>query len=223
MIDKQQSYNIDGVYLGVSLASQYYSKKRLRSYLSWASVNCNKFAFLIGDEIYAYTYAALNSVSIQDAEIVANKLGDQSEISLLGLPTSNLPIKIFRWKDLKTKEYEAILKSTINEYTNNIAFANRVRSQVWENLGNRLWAAGACKKAGCNHEACTLLDQYVLHEIPGLTVISEYLGYPTEIYPGPDLSILSDLYRGDFDFFTELLPTSSKRMFMRIVIDEEVD
>jgi len=51
--------------------------------------------------------------------------------------------------------------------------------------------------------------------------MTKNVGYPTEIYPGPDLSILADLYRGEYSFFTELLPVSWKREFIRLVIDEE--
>lgn len=211
----------DGVYLGISLASQYYSKERIRAYLSWASLNCKKFAFLIGDEIYAYTYAALNDCSLSKALSFAKEIGDQTENSLLSMAPTNTPATIFRWKDLKIEEYYVIAKSIKHEYNNNKKFSARVREQVWENLGNNLYAAGACKKPGCPHQVCSFLDQYVLYEIPGLVVISEYLGYQTEIYPGPDLSILSDLYQGTFSFFNNLLPEPRKRKFMDLILNKE--
>jgi tRNA-dependent cyclodipeptide synthase len=211
----------DGVYLGISLASQYYSKERLRAYLSWASVNCRKFAFLIGDEIYAYTYSALNNCKLSEAYDLVKKIGDQTEKSLLNLAPTNTPTTIFRWDDLKTEEYYSIMKAVEDEYNSNIKFAMRVRSQVWKNLGNNLYAAGACKEAGCQRQACNLLDKYVLLEIPGLIIISEYLGYETEIYPGPDLSILSDFYKGNFSFINNFFPSPPKRKFMNLILNKE--
>ena len=216
-----QNRKNDGMYLGISLASQYYSKERLRSYLSWASLNCRKFAFLIGDEIYAYTYAALNNCQLQEAFDFAKKLGDQIEKSLLNLAPTNTPATIFRWKDLKIKKYHSIAKMVISEYNTNKKFALRVREQVWGNIGNNLYAAGACREVGCQHQVCNFLDQYVLYEIPGLIVISEYLGYQTEIYPGPDLSILFELYQGSFSFSDKLIPSPRKRKFVNLILNKE--
>lgn len=212
---------MDNVILGVSLGCPYYSKERIKLYLAWAKINCNKFGFLIGDEIYAYTYSVLTAKSLSMSKKVAYKMGDQLVQMISNISYPELSIHIFRWNDLKGRIYNQLFDLISKEYKQNEKFAQLIRDEVWLNLGNRLYGAGVCRDWSCNHKECNTLDLYVLHEISGLITIAEYMNFPVEIYPGKDVTILKNIYRNEFPNIYNKLPKPLKRNFVQLIINKE--
>ena len=66
-------------YLGISIGNPYYSRETIKKYINWSKDNCEKFAFLIGDEIYKYTYSVFKSLDIAEAFERVTKMGDDME------------------------------------------------------------------------------------------------------------------------------------------------
>lgn len=207
-------------FLGYSLGTPYYSSERISSYASWAKINADKFAILIGDEVYKYTLMALKNLSEEEAKSRALSIGDNAEINIKKV-LSGMNVTIYRWNDLIDKKYELIKKKCYEEKNINLIFSHSVRSQAWENLGNRLEVVGACKNSRCNHSVCLNLDDYVINEIAGLITMSEYVGYNLEIYPGKDLDIIVQIYAGDFPRIESVLPKNRRRRFLTLILNDD--
>lgn len=215
-----QSPETDGAFLGVSLGTPYYSKERIRQYLAWAERHHLRFSFLVGDEIFAYTHSVLRYLPLKAAYARAVSIGDDLEVFLTRESRRmGIDARVFRWKNLRKRpEYRRILAMGRCGIIHDSGFRSRVHEEVWRNLGDRLHVADICRSAGCSHVGCRRLDCYVLHEIAGLITMSEYIGYPTEIYPGPDVSIIPEIYDGLFGSFQALLPELGERRFKTIRI-----
>jgi tRNA-dependent cyclodipeptide synthase len=205
-------------YLGVSLGTPYYSRKRLQRYLEWSREEFDRFAFLIGDGIYALTYSVLHYASRTDAAEKADALGDQAEASIRRVGrTCGIDPTIVRWEDIaSTPECVKLLGLIESAYRKDPTFALAVRAEVWRNLGDRLSVVGVCRSPGCNHEECQTLDRYVVNEVAGLITISEHMGYEVEVYPGNDLNVLKGVYADQYPHLSGALPEQRKREFVTI-------
>ena len=112
-------------FLGVSLGSPYYSNNRIKSYASWAKVNADKFAILVGDEIYKYTLIALKNMTEDEARARAFIVGDDT-VTNIERALYNLDVAIIRWNDLVCDAYNEIVKACREEIKNNPIFGHSV-------------------------------------------------------------------------------------------------
>jgi tRNA-dependent cyclodipeptide synthase len=208
-------------YLGVSVGSPYYSRQRMKHYLSYAEVNCPKFAFLIGDDLYRYTAEALKGLSSQQATERSKIIGSNLTKMLTSLCADvTIPCDIVRWVQLSSMDqYQKLYCAAKLEYENNSKFRSAVRNQIFRNLGDKPSALGVSRNPDVQDHRSRLLEIYILNEIAGLITISEFYGFPLEIYPGSDLAILKPIYRGDFTLIKQLIPSPAKRRFLRLRID----
>ena len=205
-------------FLGISLGSPYYSRARIDAYLAWASVNLEKFAFLIGDEIFALTNAVFKDISLERSREIAERKGEDIAIMLeRAAAAKGLRAHVFRWRDLtRIPQYGVYYRAVRLEYDINERFKSAVRRQVWTNLGSRLAVTGYPPNGLGDNGVSKLLDDYVLHEIAGLVTISEHTAYALEIYPGQDLEILERCYSGEYPRLDAVLPASRKREFLTL-------
>lgn len=208
-------------YLGISLGRLYYSSPRLRSYCAWAMANSPRgFAFLIGDDIYAFTLRAFAGLSTRTALSRAQAKGNDIHRQLARIVDGREPSpSILRWSDLQKYDlYWSLLNAALHLRDSQPAFQTRLRMQALTNLRKRFddstgWSLVREARIWRNLEA------YVVHEIAGLITMSERAGYPVEVYPGPDLEILREIYRGTWPELHALLPSEPERDFYELRLD----
>ncbi|MBU1318815.1 MAG: tRNA-dependent cyclodipeptide synthase [candidate division Zixibacteria bacterium] len=207
-------------YLGISLSRRYYSNRRLHKYVQWAQGNAARFAFLIGDNIYALTDSVFSDRTFSSALVVALERGREfcERIETI-LIEESYTAEIIRWNELESHtEYQRLLSTFQEEYMRrNSHFAQCVRQEVVGNLKRRL-TDEVVKRFDSEEEPTSwnILDSYVLREMAGLITMSEYLGFSVEVYPGPDVGILNMLYKNVFPSLTNDLPETTKREFISL-------
>jgi tRNA-dependent cyclodipeptide synthase len=205
-------------YLGISLGRLYYSTARLNAYCSWAAVNSPRgFAFLIGDDIYAYTLRAFSGLAESTATKRARAKGDDIERQLRRIALARkVTVEIVRWADLSQFDlYRAIFRTADALRASSPGFREALRQQAVTNLRARLDRLSP----SLGHPAkrrWELLELYVMHEIAGLITMSESHGYEVEIYPGPELQVIEDIYGDRWPELRALLPEFPRRLFKRL-------
>ena len=207
-------------YLGISLGRLYYSTARLNAYCAWASVNvAPDFGFLIGDDIYAITLQAFSRMSEKRALDRARQKGDDIARQLAKIGTARgLAFTIVRWRELTARErYQAVLTAATALRDNDEAFRQALRQQAVINLKRRFEHSGPPTARA--ERMWRLLETYVIHEIAGLITMSEDLGYAVEVYPGPDLDVVRQIYDGKWRELRSVLPVKPVRGFCRLELD----
>lgn len=213
----QEKRNFDAAYLGISLGSSSYTRDNFASYLAWANVNTKKFACLIGDDIYALTHSVFHEYPLIKSLRRARSMGDDVA-SMIERISSRVGtnIEIYRWRDLHTrKPYRDIVRKVREHYLSSNDFSAVVRYEVEGNLSTRLKRIRSTSSS-IDEKLMNRLDSYVLHEIAGLIVMSEYLGFPIEVYPGKDVEVVKAIYNGDFPVLKKILPSNTKRSFFSL-------
>lgn len=217
-----KSCRVSSAYLGISLGSSYYSKERLKSYLAWATISCGKFAFLVGDSIYALTHSVVKRMALPQSLAVSTRMGDEmcTAVYRAGVEADISPI-VIRFSELRDDpEYSKLLEVGNDLYSSSAQFRKAVRTQVWTNLHARLAdLPEICSSSSCGHAECERLDSYVIEEIAGLITMSEYRDYQLEVYPGNDLLILKDIYSGKYNEYSEILPEDKRREFLSLTLN----
>jgi tRNA-dependent cyclodipeptide synthase len=203
-------------YLGISLGTNFYSIRRIESYFCWSKIHYDRFSVLIGDWIYAYTHGFFYSSGHRASIGTALAMGDAAAAMCeKASRSSKRPIKVIRWNDLRgMQDYKRILPELFNEYANNKEFRIGCISQIIANLGERVSLPDTAPQRTFHPLVC-----YLLHEICGLIVISEYTDYSTEVYPGKDLGIVTDLYAGRYPVLLNFIPIQPKRSFVSLIIE----
>ncbi len=206
-------------YLGISIGNPYYSRDTIKKYINWAKSNCNKFAFLIGDDIYKYTYSVFKSMEISEASKRVINIGDDMEINIsraINDENYKKKCRIIRWQHLYKLDFYKNLSLILHrEFITNSIFKDNIKDQVTYNLSNKL---GDLHIADLNipNYGKNWLYEYMLEELAGLITMSEYLNYEQEIYPGQDLFVLSNIYQNHYPRIREKLPKILKRMFLSL-------
>lgn len=206
-------------YLGISIGNPYYSRETIKKYINWSKVNCDQFAFLIGDDIYKYTYSVFKSLELSEAYDRVIKIGDDMEKNISrAISDENYEnnCKIIRWGKLSDYDFYKNLELNLHrEFVVNSNFQSDVKEQVSFNLS---------KKLGDLHLVDSdipdihkkLLYEYMLEELAGLITMSEYLDYEQEVYPGQDLFILTNIYQNHYTQIRKKLPKELKRKFISL-------
>ncbi len=203
------------------MGSPYYSKARLQAHASWANLHFDRFGFLIGDWLYALTLQATKGLGRSAAEKRALAMGNaMAQIIHEIVPSTGLDYAVLHWRDLMDNaHYTALHRAALQDYRSCPPFKAAVRAQVFDNLGPRIEGTGFEADPGRDTPATALFDSYILHEIAGLTVISEFLGYPVETYPGRDLAIMARVYGRAFPALAEVLPDRPQREFISLSLE----
>ena len=203
-------------YLGISLGTNFYSIRRIESYFCWSKIHYDRFSVLIGDWIYAYTHGFFHSSSHRASIGTALAMGDAAAAMCeKAACSSKRPINVIRWNDLRgMHNYKLLLPELFNEYKINREFRADCNSQIILNLGERVSLADTDP-----HRTFHPLVCYLLHEICGLVVISEYTEYSTEVYPGKDLSIMTNLYGGRYHGLLKYMPNQRNRAFVSLIME----
>jgi len=211
-------------YLGISLGKSYYSSKRLAAYCAWSRIHTTRFAFLIGDDIYRFTLQGLKGLSSKTALERARRKGDDVERQLHRLMLKHqCTAQIVRWRDLeKLPRYGCIFEEAERLLTADPRFEAAVRAQIFTNLGSAISTAGFKDEPQSfdRRRGLSPFYLYMLHEIAGLAVMSEDLGYELEVYPGPDLEIMKSVYDGAWPSLRRCLPATTERRFYKLELGE---
>jgi tRNA-dependent cyclodipeptide synthase len=210
--------------LGVSIGNEgYYTRRRLRSYLEWAREQMLEgrfceFAFLIGDSVHKYDYVVFHDVSMSDAEEKCLEIGERIERSIVrSVRATQVPAAVLHWQDIEqASRYEEILRAVEGAYQTDQHFRQEIESQVDQYLRHvekysKLHVdVGVLKRSGNIRS----LRNYLIVEIAGLLVLAEYTDYAILVYPGEDLIIFDDIYRGEFPMIRDCLPEHPTREFV---------
>lgn len=178
-------------FLGISLISNgYFSKKRLEKFYQALTPKLNSFNIIIADSFEIWNYIYFKNLSYIKARNKALEVASQYKNGYLKLAKSLPNFSIHLSSELeKLSEFRRLTDILKISYKTNERFNSAVKSQVIENIGNKLSA----------NVVSDILANYLLEEI-ALTV-SIYSGIFEENYiqvsPRKD-KLLLNLYNNIF-------------------------
>lgn len=213
----------ESAFLGISLGRPYYTTERLTAYCAWAKAATERFAFLIGDDLFQFNLRAFKGLAPDEALRRARRKGDDIERQLRRvLAAENYHADIVRWRALpEAPRYTAILNECMRLFRADPTFEVAVRDQVFENIGAKAEQSQfpmQAESGGILGEP-TPLHMYIIHEIAGLSVMCEDLKYHLKVYPGPELKIIDQIYANQWPSLRSLLPTVTYRGFLRLELE----
>jgi tRNA-dependent cyclodipeptide synthase len=194
-----KSFNI---FIGISLGNKFLSKELAEEYLRFAlDKSKEKVAVLIADEIDAINWEIFREFSKEEAlEKVKNKgegLAEmfQNIIHKLDRETGKiLKVKVIKWSDIKTKNFQSAEKFIAEEYKNNFEFKKRILYFVDE--------YAKIRKKSLPDKERDKLATYIIAELPTLIQGIEYdkdlyqiVLYPTYVSSGMSEFVL-DIQNG---------------------------
>lgn len=202
--------------LHISLGRGRFSQQDIDGYLDWAEAARPDLGFLIGDRLHMHSYAVLHRVELLLASRRVEAVGRQIETRVLAAAAARgQRPEVLRWADIERADaYWSLLACADALYHEQQAFHNEVRRALWRSLGDRLGSIGLTPESPQEDERLAQLDRAVLHEIAGLITLAEHLAHPVLVDRGPDLTILTRIYRGDFPPLARFLREPALRQFL---------
>ena len=178
---KDREHNI---YLGISIQNQFFSRKNVSEYLSWAHL-CSKDipVILIADELQAYNYQAFYDMNYTVALSKAKAKGDEihrlAERVIRNLSENYSDIKqipILHIHDITTDKHREKQEILEKEFRDNAMFRSEITRIMGENLRTKSFSATQQDQ----------LAKYLLTEIP-LQNDLVYNRTHYDLYPYPGL------------------------------------
>ena len=185
-------------YLGISLDNPLFEGETLKALLLWAEKNFGQVLVIVGDYLSRFNERILSGCDEKRAGELAIERGEtfllKTKDLFTGLPSEK--VHLTRWQEhLQGVEFQKAktvldgLFETNEEFRAAVeydaaAFVKRQKKQ------NRILAVGM-------EEAIGLSSQYILEEIAVFSALSEK-GWTVELYPGPELKVLTEAAKGRF-------------------------
>ncbi|MCF7910172.1 tRNA-dependent cyclodipeptide synthase [Candidatus Pacearchaeota archaeon] len=194
--DKSHKYskNKYNIFIGISISNKKISPRMVYNYLRWATQNTkDKVVVIIADELNIVNYEIFDKYSSGKARNRAKKVGNEFEkLFLRGIKELPLEhqnkIQIYKWPDVKTKNYNVIRDILQEAYYKDYEFKSAVLFFVKKYMR---------KKGKIIHdpEKIDKLARYVIGELPTLLGGIEIDGtkYNLCIYPTYFASGMSQL------------------------------
>lgn len=197
-ISRQELFSNKRCYFGISLDNPGFYGKSLQALLLWGIGNFDECLVVIGDYLRRYNERILNGLDDKQAARVTHALGDSFMIKA-GNFFQQLPAKrvtVTRWETcLRTPEYKKAKASLDELFATNPEFRAAVEKDAFAFI--RRQTKRNRKLAVSPEEAVELSCRYLLEEIAVFSALSEQ-GWKVELYPGPELHVLVEIAKGDF-------------------------
>ncbi len=197
-LSQQELFSYKRCYLGISLENPVFDSRSLRAILCWASERFEGCLVIVGDHLRRFNERILNGLDGPEAAKAAEKIGDLFVVKTRGLfeRFGEGKIRLTRWKEhLQSGEYGASSAIIAGLFASDGEFRASVEKDAVsfvrrQQRRNRSLAVGQA-------EAIELCCGYLLEEIAVFSALSER-GWRVELYPGPELRVLTEVAKGKY-------------------------
>jgi tRNA-dependent cyclodipeptide synthase len=164
------------IYVGISVANQYFNKKNTEEYITWAATHSKeKPIILIADELQKYNYQALYGLSAIDATAKAQRVGeDIHQMVKRILEKKKIDATITHIGDITTPEHYTRAEILEKEFRDNITFRTHLSQVITGNLRTKEFT----------NIQLNMLAKYLCTEIPFQNNLT-YKNIRYDIYPYP--------------------------------------
>lgn len=187
--------------LGVSLTSHKFSKHMVQEITELGLSICQKFCIIIFDYPERHNWP-LKAVTAKDYELQCLRIGEEKKRGfqrMLRVAGYGDEVTVVRWTEITTdKRYARNLALLSRLFTYDRHFRAQVVQQLQTNLGGKIAAIELQKGRPLSQTEHNSLCRYLLEEIAGLLHFQFDLGYKIDIYPGPQMDIMEQLYASRF-------------------------
>ena len=190
--------NISKCYMGVSIGQPNFTCDRFRTVLQWISRNSETCLIVIGDDLLRFNIMAEKGISEKASLIISRHIGESEEhfIATLTRDFFDCRFIITRWRNWtesqEFRDYHDALK-ILNKTDS--AFADSVRKSANGFLSRRVKRRTTLNVPA--NLAVELSVAYLLEEISVFCLLASK-GWNTEVYPGPELSVLEEIAKGKY-------------------------
>lgn len=199
-------------FLGISLGKErFFSKRHIGMYLDWVLEHCSDFLLLIDDYEERHNYTVFKELAEYTATTLAIQRGQElarafGKIISRYNPDARNRIHLVRAAELfQDPKCLELVTQLLAVYQEDPQFGRDVDTQVYTNIGSKLTEWKRIISGEVYNQRFPKVAKYLLEEIGVTVFIRETLGYPVEIYPGPPMRVVSNLYQGSY-------PDLSKRL-----------
>lgn len=197
-----------GAFLGVSLKNKMSNRKALAQIIPWLSRRATAGVVVIGDYLHRHNLVALRGLSPKEALEKAITDGKRplryanEIVSRLGNINS---LQVCSAADLiETSECREV-RTTLSSY---FSMGGSFFKDVNDVLTSYLSRVCDEQSTSIKMDVREVLKEYMLEEIAMFLYLYQ-IGYPVEVYPGPDLSIMRKIGQGTYVDFPINCPLRS--------------
>jgi len=199
-LSQQELFSYKRCYLGISLENPVFDSRSLRAILCWASERFESCLVIVGDHLRRFNERILNGLDDAEAAKAAEKIGDVFVLKTKGLfeQFDGEQVRLTRWKEhLHGGEFKESKEVIEQLFVSDEQFRASVEKDAvsFVNRQHRRGQRLAVEQA----EAIGLCCEYLLEEIAVFSALSER-GWRVELYPGPELRVLTEVARGKYPF-----------------------
>lgn len=192
--------------LGISITNHVFSKATVQAIAEFGQKTCEEFAIVLVDLPERWNWP-LKAANLKPDWFI--EIGDEKERAYKkALVQSALTqqVKLLRWHVLvDTPEYTRNLRILEDCFNTNWQFRMALVAQVKTNLGGRIDEFKARNGRELLGKDFDILANYLMEEIAGLWYLHFDLGYCIDIYPGPQMIVMHQIYENSFPEITKKL------------------
>lgn len=185
-------------YLGISLGNPLFRGDTLHSLLLWINDHFDECLVVVGDYLQRYNEQMFGAREGDSAGLEAIRAGDafiaESYPIFDRLPSSKF--RLTRWMSyLETTEFSKTKRVLDELFISNYEFRASIDRTSVEFINRQV----RNKKVPVvdRERAIALSTRYLMEEIAVFSVLVEK-GYEVEVYPGPELPVLTEIAHGHF-------------------------
>lgn len=197
-LSKRELFSRKRCYIGISLDNPEFYGKSLQALVLWGIGNFGQCLVVVGDHLRRFNEQIFNGLEYSEAVKVANALGD-SFIDKAGGFFGQIPTKrlmMTRWKQcLLSDEYKKSREILDELFEKDSAFKSAVEKDAFSFARRQTKRNKAL--AVTMEVAIELSCRYLLEEVAVFSALSEQ-GWSVELYPGPELHVLSEVAKSAF-------------------------
>jgi tRNA-dependent cyclodipeptide synthase len=185
--------------MGISLDNPVFRNESLKRLLLWAAGHFDECLVVVGDHLRRFNEQMLNGLEGADAIDAARRVGDEfvrrSTVVFEKLPENK--VALCRWQEcLASEEYKRNREAVDRLFEREEEFRAAVERDAYSFVKRQRRRGGDF--AVSTDKAIELSSQYLLEEISVFGALAEQ-GWRVELYPGPELEVLSNIARGRYD------------------------
>lgn len=198
-------------FLGISLGKgRFFTKSHIGMYLDWALEHCANFLVLVDDWEERNNYKIFKGLDDDWAATLAIQRGQEMARAISRVwnklaPDDRNRIHIVRSAELfEVPGCSKIAAGVLIIFQKDPKFQRDVYDQIYTNIGGKIRDWKKTVSELDYSEGRTTMARYLLEEI-GVTVFVRNMGYPVEVYPGPAMRVVRNLYQGSYPGLSEML------------------
>lgn len=209
LLDQKGQVN---AFLGISLSREnFFSKKHIGMYFDWALEYCGNFLLVIDDYEERNNYMVFRGMEANVATTSALKRGEDMERAFNKVLLKYEPVDRGRIRIARTAGF--FEKPKCQEITHRLSaafqedpqFRDDIHAQVLTNIGSRVKEWRETVSDDAYEQGLVTVAQYLLEEVSVTVFMREEMGYPIEVYPGPSMRVVRNLYQGGYTVLRDSL------------------